>query len=97
MNAKAAKRIRYAVRCMGLKTAKPEGSFLHILAKHPVLSHMISISAGQAETSSAKKMITQFKRQYKALPFHRREVHQESHSFVLQVKHGNATRRFPAN
>ena len=96
MNAKAAKRIRYAVRCMGASNKKPEGSFLHQLSKHPVLAHMISISSGQAQTSAAKKLITRFKAEYKALPFHRRAVHQESHSFVLQVKHGNATRQYPA-
>jgi hypothetical protein len=87
MNAKAAKRIRYAVRCMGLSTEKPSA---------PKQSLFGPSDAGRAKTSRAKQMITQFKRQYKALPFHRRDVHQESHSFVLQVKHGNATRNFPA-
>jgi len=80
MNAKAAKRIRYAVRCMGLSTEKPE------TPKPRWFGY----------SSPAKRKITEFKRQYKAIPFHRRDVPQESHSFVLQVKHGNVTRRFPA-
>lgn len=88
MNAKAAKRIRYAVRCMGLSAEKPET---------PKPRWFGSSSTGPAKSSPAKRMITQCKRGYKALPFHRRDVHQESHSFVLQVKHGNVTRRFPAN
>lgn len=96
MNGKAAKRIRYAVKCIGLSTEKPIGDFLHVLAPHPVLRHTISLSAGQGKSSPAKRMITQFKREYKALPFHRRDVHQESHRFVLQVRHGNETRRYPA-
>ena len=87
MNAKAAKRIRYAVRCMGLRTEKP---------KTPKPRWFGSYSVTPAKSSPAKRMITQFKREYKATPFHRRDVHQESHSFVLQVKHGNATRNFPA-
>lgn len=86
MNAKAAKRIRYAVRCMGLKNEPTEVKRNRLLQGNPY----------QAKASAAARMITQFKRQYKALPFHRRDVHQESHSFVLQVKHGNATRNFPA-
>jgi len=87
MNAKSAKRIRYAVRCMGLSDVKP-------VNPKPGLFGPSTTAA--AKSSPAKRMITQFKRQYKALPFHRRDVHQESHSFVLQVKHGNATRNFPA-
>jgi len=86
MNAKAAKRIRYAVRCMGLKEGPTE------VGKNT----MFGINRKPAKASAAARMVTQFKRQYKALPFHRRDVHQESHSFVLQVKHGNATRNFPA-
>lgn len=87
MNAKAAKRIRYAVRCMGLSTEKPEAPKPH---------HLYSNSTVPAKSSPAKRMITQFKREYIVLPFHRRDVHKESHSFVLQVKHGNATRNYPA-
>lgn len=87
MNAKAAKRIRYAVRCMCLSTDKPENKKPSLFGSHKV---------EPAKSSPAKRMITQFKREYKATPYHRRDVHQESHSFVLQVKHGNATRRFPA-
>lgn len=87
MNGKAAKRIRYAVRCMGLSTEKPAAPKQRMFGSNSVTA---------AKTSRAKQMITAFKRQYKALPFHRRDVHQESHSFVLQVKHGNNTRKFPA-
>jgi hypothetical protein len=87
MNAKAAKRIRYAVRCMGLSTEKPET---------PKPRWFGSNSDAPAKSSPAKRMITRFKREYKALPYRLRDVHQESHSFVLQVKHGNATRNFPA-
>lgn len=87
MNAKAAKRIRYAVRCMGLSTEKPASPKTSIFGYR---------NGTPAKTSPAKRMITQFKRQYKVLPFHRRDVHKESHSFVLQVKYGNATRNFPA-
>jgi len=87
MNGKAAKRIRYAVRCMGLSEVKPET---------PKPRWFESNSTSPAKSSPAKRMATQFKRQYQVLPFHRRDVHQESHSFVLQVKHGNATRNFPA-
>ena len=87
MNAKAAKRIRYAVRCMGLSTDKPKN-------KKPSLFGSRKVEP--AQSSPAKRMVTQLKREYKALPFRRRDVHRESHSFVLQVKHGNATRRFPA-
>lgn len=87
MNAKAAKRIRYAVRCMGLSNEKPET---------PKPRWFGSNSVEAAKSSPAKRMIAQFKREYKARPFHRRDVHQESHRFVLQEKHGNATRNFPA-
>lgn len=86
MNAKAAKRIRYAVRCMGLKDGPTEIKTSGIWYKN----------TKPAVASAAARMITQFKREYKATPFHRRNVHQESHSFELQVKHGNATRNFPA-
>ena len=87
MNAKAAKRIRYAVLCMGLSTEKPET---------PKPRWFGSNSDAPAKSSPAKRTITRFKREYKALPYHLRDVHQESHSFVLQVKHGNATRKYPA-
>lgn len=95
MNGKAAKRIRYAVKCRGIPTVKPQGSFLHMLVQSP-LGHMSSLSSGCAETSPAKRRITQLKRAYKAQPYHRRDVHKESHGLVLQVLHGNATRRYPA-
>jgi hypothetical protein len=76
MNAKAAKRIRYAVRCM------------------------FSTYAGErysgVKVPTWKKEQNRLKAEYKATPFHRRDVHQESHRFVLQVKHGNATRKYPA-
>ena len=76
MNGKAAKRIRYAIRCM------------------------FSTNAGEpyrgVKVPKWKKEQNRLKAEYKALPFHCRDVHQESHSFVLQVKHGNATRKYPA-
>lgn len=86
MNAKAAKRIRYAVRCMGLKHEPTKVK----------RSTLFSNNDEPAQACYRTRTITRLKREYKALPFHRRDVPQESHSFVLQVKHGNATRRFPA-
>ena len=50
------------------------------------------------EKASARKAetIRRLKREYCAAPYHRRDVHQESHSFVLQVKYGSQTRKHPA-
>lgn len=86
MNAKAAKRIRYAVRCMGLKDGPTQVNASTVWYKN----------TKPAVASAAARKVTQFKREYKELPFHRRDVHQESHSFVLRVKHGNTIRNFPA-
>lgn len=86
MNAKAAKRIRYAVRCMGLQNDETGAKAAHWKNGKEV----------PEKANFLTRTIRRLKAEYKATPFHRRDVHHESHSFVLQVKHGNATRRFPA-
>ena len=86
MNAKAAKRIRYAVRCMGLKDDDSGAKAAHWKKGKQV----------PEQANFLTRTIRRLKAEYKALPYHRRDVHQESHSFVLQVKHGNATRNYPA-
>lgn len=82
MNGKLAKRIRYAAQCMGLK---PNGEG----AKAPHWSKQKRVpERGDYYT----RKVRQLKREYKARPYYLRDRPQESHSFVLQVKHGNATR-----
>lgn len=89
MNGKLAKRLRYAADCTGNRKsdADSELKFQRKLSKR---------EPNFAQASLRKRFIRRLVKDYKATPFHRRDVHQESHSFVLQVKHGNATRRFPA-
>lgn len=82
MNGKVAKRIRYAARCLGLK---PNGD--GAVEAHWT-KHLMVPERGDKYT----RKVRQLKREYKAQPYHLRDVPQESHRFVLQVKHGNATR-----